>query len=70
MAKRAAENMGLPDAEGARNFPMLLVGTPEEVRREIRSRIEDFNITYFIASFMTDESLELFARQVMPEFVS
>lgn len=70
MAKRAAENMGLPDAEGARNFPMLLVGTAEEVRREIRSRIEDFNITYFIASFMNDESLELFARLVMPEFTA
>jgi probable F420-dependent oxidoreductase len=70
MAKRAAENMGLPDAEGARNFPMLLVGTSEEVRREIRSRIEDFNITYFVLSFMTDESLTLFAKEVMPEFAS
>ena len=70
MAKRAAENMGLPDAEGARNFPMLLVGTPEEVRREIRSRIEDFNITYFVLSFMTDDSLTLFAKEVMPEFAS
>jgi probable F420-dependent oxidoreductase len=68
MARRAAENMGLPDAEGARNFPMLLVGTPDQVRREIRSRIEEFNITWFIASFMTDESLDLFASQVMPEF--
>jgi probable F420-dependent oxidoreductase len=68
MARRAAENMGLPDAEGARNFPMLLVGTPDEVRREIRSRIEDFNITYFILSFMSDEALGLFAKEVMPEF--
>jgi alkanesulfonate monooxygenase SsuD/methylene tetrahydromethanopterin reductase-like flavin-dependent oxidoreductase (luciferase family) len=68
MAKRAAENMGLPDAQGARNFPMLLVGTPEEVRREIRNRIEEFNITYFVLSFMSDDSLALFAREVMPEF--
>jgi probable F420-dependent oxidoreductase len=68
MARRAAENMGLADAEGARNFPMLLVGTPEEVKREIRSRIEDFNITYFILGFMTDDSLDLFARHVLPEF--
>jgi len=56
------------DAEGARNFPMLLVGTPQEVRRELRSRIEEFNITYFILSFMSEEALELFAREVMPEF--
>jgi probable F420-dependent oxidoreductase len=70
MARRAAENMGLPDAEGARNFPMLLVGTPQEVRREIRSRIEDFNITYFVLSFMSEDSLTLFAKEVMPEFVS
>jgi probable F420-dependent oxidoreductase len=68
MAQRAAENMGLPDAEGARNFPMLLVGTAEEVRREIRSRIEEFGITYFILSFMSDDALDLFAKQVMPEF--
>jgi probable F420-dependent oxidoreductase len=68
MAKRAAENMGLPDAQGARNFPMLLVGTPEEVRREIRNRLEEFNITYFVLSFMSDDSLALFAREVMPEF--
>ncbi|HEY2106897.1 MAG TPA: LLM class flavin-dependent oxidoreductase [Candidatus Binataceae bacterium] len=68
MARRAAENMGLPDAEGARNFPMLLVGTAEEVRREIRSRIEEFGITYFILSFMSDDALDLFAKQVMPEF--
>ncbi len=68
MARRAAANMGLPDAEGARNFPMLLVGTPDQVRREIRARIEEFNITYFIASFMSEESLDLFAREVMPEF--
>jgi probable F420-dependent oxidoreductase len=59
MARRAAENMGLPDAEGARNFAMLLVGTPEEVRREIRSRIEEFNLSYFILSFMSDDSLAL-----------
>ncbi len=70
MARRAAENMGLPDAEGARNFPMLLVGTPDQVRREIRSRIEEFNITWFIGSFMTDESLDLFAKQVIPEFTA
>jgi probable F420-dependent oxidoreductase len=68
MARRAAENMGLPDAEGARNFPMLLVGTAEEMRREIRSRIEEFGITYFILSFMSDDSLAAFAQQVMPEF--
>ncbi len=68
MARRAADNMGLADAEGARNFPMLLVGTPQEVRRELRSRIEEFNITYFILSFMSEEALELFAREVMPEF--
>ena len=69
MAQRAASNMGLPDAEGARNFPMLLTGTPEEVKREIRSRIEQFNLSYFILSFMSDESMELFAKHVMPEFV-
>ena len=45
-------------------------GTPQEVRHEIGSRIEEFNITYFILGFMSDESMDLFVREVMPEFAA
>jgi len=44
------------------------MGTPAELKREIRSRVEELGITYFILIFMADEGRELFARQVMPEF--
>ncbi len=48
---------------------MFLIGTPDELKREIRSRIEKLGMTYYILIFMADEARELFARQVMPEFV-
>src|SRR5262245_59034291 len=44
--KAVASAMGFPSEEAARNAPVLLMGTPEEVRRELRSRIEEFGMTY------------------------
>ena len=68
MAAKAARRRGLPDAEAARQSPGLLAGTPEQIRREIRSRIEEFNMTYYMVSLATPEAVELFATEVMPEF--
>src|SRR5262245_18424853 len=44
--KATASAMGFPNEEAARNSPVLLMGTSEEVRRELRSRIEEFGMTY------------------------
>jgi probable F420-dependent oxidoreductase len=68
--KATAAAMGFPNEEAARHAPVLLMGTPEEVRRELRSRIEDFGMTYYIVFPASGESRELLASEIMPEFTS
>jgi alkanesulfonate monooxygenase SsuD/methylene tetrahydromethanopterin reductase-like flavin-dependent oxidoreductase (luciferase family) len=60
----------LPDAEAARSAPALLIGTIEQIKRAIRSRIEDLGCTYFKLILPSDEFAATFARQIMPEFTS
>ena len=62
--------MGFVNEESARNSPVLLMGTPDEVRRELRSRIEDFGMTYYIVFPTSEESRDLLVKEIMPEFVS
>jgi alkanesulfonate monooxygenase SsuD/methylene tetrahydromethanopterin reductase-like flavin-dependent oxidoreductase (luciferase family) len=62
--------MGFPSETAARNAPVLLVGTPEEVRRELRSRIEEFGMTYYIVFPRSEESRDLLVSEIMPEFIS
>jgi probable F420-dependent oxidoreductase len=69
--KRAADvvrQMGFADVETARRSPMVLLGTPEEARRELRSRIEELGMTYYFTIFLSSETIDLFAREVIPEF--
>ena len=60
--------MKFPSTDAVRNSPSLLFGTPQEVRREIRSRIEEFGMTYFIMAG-APSAIDLFVSDVMPEFV-
>ncbi len=60
----------LPDAEAARNAPALLIGTPEEIKRAIRARIEELGCTYFKLILPSDEFAQVFAKKIMPEFVN
>jgi hypothetical protein len=46
--KATAAGIGFPNEEAVRKSPVLLVGTPDEVRRELRSRIEELGMTYYI----------------------
>jgi len=39
------------------------------VKREIRSRIEEIGMTYFVVLPDSEESHELLAKEVMPEFL-
>jgi alkanesulfonate monooxygenase SsuD/methylene tetrahydromethanopterin reductase-like flavin-dependent oxidoreductase (luciferase family) len=66
--KATAASMGYPSEEAARNSPTLLIGTSEEVKRELRSRLEEFGITYYVAFAASQDSLERFASDVMPAF--
>jgi probable F420-dependent oxidoreductase len=67
--RELAKKMGFPDAEAARRAPSILGGTPDEVRHEIRSRIEEIGITYFVILPDSEESQQLLANEVMPEFL-
>jgi probable F420-dependent oxidoreductase len=66
--RQTAKAMGFPNEEAARNSPVLLMGTPDMVRRELRSRIEEFGMTYFITFPRSAESRDLLASEVMPAF--
>ena len=67
---KIASRLGFPDVETARRSPLLLLGTPDEVRRDLTTRIEDLGITYFILIAASADSQELFVQHVMPEFTS
>ena len=59
---------GFLNEEAVRNSPSMLFGTPDQMRREIRARIEEFGMTYFIVAG-SRASVDLFVSDVMPEFV-
>ncbi len=62
-----AKMMGFPNDDAVRNSPAMFCGTPDELKRELQSRIEEFGMTYFILGG-TLAAIELFATAVMPEF--
>ena len=68
--RRIASRLGFPDVETARHSPLLCMGTPDEVRRDLTSRIEDLGMTYFILIAASADTQALFVKNVMPEFVS
>lgn len=68
MVQMTAAAMNVQDIEAARRSPQVLVGTIEEVKSELRARIEDLGITYFSLEFVAPETMELFAKEIMPEF--
>ncbi len=43
------------------------MGTAEEVKRELQSRIE-LGLTYFTAAVFGQESYEIFVSEIMPAF--
>ena len=53
----------------ARDAPALLIGTIEEMKRGIRSRIEELGCTWFKMIFPAVEFAQVFAKKIMPEFV-
>jgi probable F420-dependent oxidoreductase len=66
--KQTASHMGFPNIEAARNSPVLLAGTPDEIRRELRSRIEELGTTYYIVFPNSAEAGDLLAKEIIPEF--
>lgn len=68
IARQSVAQMGFPNEEGARSSPGLLIGTPEEVKREIQSRIDEFGLTFFTAAIFGQDAYEMFVDEIMPAF--
>jgi probable F420-dependent oxidoreductase len=66
--RKTATRLGFPDLETARRSPLLLTGTPDEARRTLSTRIQNIGMTYYILLPLSEESHELFVKDVMPEF--
>jgi probable F420-dependent oxidoreductase len=67
LVKETAARMHFPSPEAARSAPALLMGTAEEVKRELQSRIE-LGLTYFTAAVFGQESYEILVNEIMPAF--
>jgi probable F420-dependent oxidoreductase len=68
MVNATAQSFGVKDMEVARNSPQVLVGTTDEVKRELTWRIENFGMTYFFLNFIMPDMAELFAKEILPAF--
>ncbi len=68
IVRQSVAQMGFPNEETARSSPASLMGTPEEVRRELRSRIDEFGLTFFTAALFGQETYEMFVGEIMPAF--
>jgi probable F420-dependent oxidoreductase len=69
MLQSVADSVGL-NSEQVLQSPMVLAGTPPELRRLVRNWIEELGTTFFCCVFLNRAAMQLFAREVMPEFVS
>jgi probable F420-dependent oxidoreductase len=68
LVKESTAQMGFPSDTATRNSPALLMGTVDEVRSELRSRIDEFGLTYFTAAIFGQEGYEMFVHEIMPGF--
>ncbi len=67
-AEGLAAQMGYPNATAARQSPSILVGTTEQVKREIRARAEEIGTSYLVVFPISRESADAFAREILPSF--
>jgi probable F420-dependent oxidoreductase len=68
--REMAKNLGFPDYDTAQRAPVALLGTPDEVKRELAARLKDTGVTYYIVVPAGEESYDRFVGEVMPEFTS
>jgi alkanesulfonate monooxygenase SsuD/methylene tetrahydromethanopterin reductase-like flavin-dependent oxidoreductase (luciferase family) len=69
MLQSVADSVGLT-GEQVLQSPMVLAGTPAELRRLIRYWIDELGTTFFCCVFLNRAAMQLFAAEVMPEFAS
>jgi hypothetical protein len=68
MIRATAQAVGIADVEAARNSPLVLAGTFEDLKRELAWRVENFGMTYYFLNFQSLDAMETFAKEVMPWF--
>ncbi len=66
--RQLAAQLGFPDYATAQGAPVTLLGTADEVRRELRRRIDETGMSYYIFFMATPETQEIFVKDVMPAF--
>ena len=66
--RRLAANVGFADYAAAQASPVMLAGTPDEVKREIERRRERTGLSYYIGFIPNERSYELLVRDVTPAF--
>ncbi len=64
-----ATQLGFPDYASAQRSPVAVLGTPDEIKRELHHRIETTGLTYYIFVASSEAAQDLFVHEVMPEFV-
>ncbi len=66
--RHMATQLGFPDYASAQRAPVALLGTPDEVKRELQERIASTGVTYYIVFPATADTQELLVNEVMPAF--
>ena len=66
--RQMAAHLGFPDYEAAQRAPVALLGTPDEVKRELEKRIKETGVTYYIVFPATHDTQELLVNEIMPAF--
>ncbi len=66
--RETAAGLGFPDYGTAQSSPIVLLGTPDQAKRELQARIDESGLTYYIIVPTSEASLELFVDAVMPAF--
>jgi probable F420-dependent oxidoreductase len=66
--REIAASFSFADYESAQRAPLMLIGSPDEVKRELEQRIKTTHVSYYIGFTPTQESYELMVRDVMPAF--
>lgn len=66
--RQLAAHLGFPSYEAAQKAPVALLGTPQEVKRELEERIANTGVTYYIVFPATADSQQLLVDEIMPAF--
>ena len=66
--RQLATQLGFSSYAQAQASPVAILGTPEEARAELMKRVREVGMTYFIFVASSEETQDLFVKEVMPAF--